>query len=106
MRLIEEGTSAWLNGVTLLAVGVATIIAGDASLKLLGVVSIFFGLLFIYLGRRINKDSVDIEREKSRPTIRMADNIGSPERTLLRCRADSGWRFNGNRRYIQIQDDA
>ena len=64
MRLIEEGTSAWLNGVTLLAVGVATIIAGDASLKLLGVVSIFFGLLFIYLDWRISKDITEIEQRE------------------------------------------
>ena len=64
MRLIEEGTSAWLNGVTLLAVGVAIIIAGDASLKLLGVVSIFFGRLFIYLDWRISKDITEIEQRE------------------------------------------
>ena len=56
LRLIEEGTSAWLGGLMLVAGGVAAIFVGDIYLKMLGIVSLISGPLFVYLDWRISKD--------------------------------------------------
>jgi len=56
LRLIEDGTSAWLGGLMLVAGGAAAIYVGDVYLKLLGVVSIISGPLFVYLDWRISQD--------------------------------------------------
>ncbi len=56
MRLIEEGSSAWLGGLMLIAGGAAALYVGDIYLKSLGLVSLIAGLLFIYLDWRISKE--------------------------------------------------